>query len=125
MQTLKNGMASKKKSSCDSANVGCHFFQIKPRWAPFLPRFPEVFSRFSPNQNFWAFRGCASTPASYTTVPWCRTWCSNCWTGPGCNRLIFPVNAIFARITTVEDFLHRKAIHCPQPTMAILKSEFK
>jgi len=66
-------------------DVGCHFFQIKPRCAPFLsrfsgiwqrfsqilpifprilPRFSEILPGFSPNQNFWGY---ACTPTSYTT----------------------------------------------------------
>ena len=48
-----------------------HFFQIKARWAPYLPRFPQIlpgfsgiFPGFSPSKNFW---GCACTNAPYTT----------------------------------------------------------
>jgi len=42
-----SGIISKKRSSCDSANIGRHFFQIKPRWAPFLSVFPRSLARFS------------------------------------------------------------------------------
>jgi len=40
------GMISKKRSSCDSAKVGRHFFQIKPGLAPFLPRFSGILQTF-------------------------------------------------------------------------------
>jgi len=80
------GWPPQKRSSCDSAHVGRHFFQIIVRRALFLPvfsgslsrfsailrrflqispGFSEILPRFSPNQNFW---GCAYSPASCTTV---------------------------------------------------------
>ena len=56
-----------------------HFFQIKARPAPFLPRFPCIFRGFSgilpgfsPNQNFW---GCACNPC---TPAFCTTY-RNLW----------------------------------------------
>jgi len=79
MKTVFRMTSTKKRSSCD---FGCHFFQIKARWAPFspvssgsLPRFLRILQRFSQifrdlpefsaNKNFL---GCACTPASYTTA---------------------------------------------------------
>jgi len=47
LSRLSFGMTPKKRSSYDSVNVGCYFFQIKLRWAPFLPRFSEILQRFS------------------------------------------------------------------------------
>jgi len=82
------GWPPKNHSSCDSAHVGRHFFQIKVRRAPLLPlfsgnlpkfsrilqRFTQIFADFSriseilpgflPNQNFWGCACTLCTPAS-------------------------------------------------------------
>ena len=44
VSTPSFGMTSKERSSCDSAYLGCQFFKIKRRWAPFLPVF-KLFAR--------------------------------------------------------------------------------
>jgi len=40
------------------------FFEVKQRWAPFLPGFSGLLPRFSANQNFW---GCACNPCTPTS----------------------------------------------------------
>ena len=53
-------------------DFGCHFCKIKAHTAilrtvsQILPKFPQVFAGFSPNQKFWGF-GC--THISYTSNP--------------------------------------------------------
>jgi len=41
------------------------FFEIKQRWAPFLPAFSAILLGFSTNQNFW---GCVCTYTTGCTV---------------------------------------------------------
>jgi len=67
--------------TCFPANVGRQFFEVKQRWAPFLPKFLVFFldilgvlfgfsgilPKFSENQNFWGCTCTPCTPASYTT----------------------------------------------------------
>jgi len=77
-----------KRSSCDSAHVGCHFLKSKqvvrrflpmfsgsvPRFSgilwrlsQILPRSRRIFPGFSPSQNFWGCACTPCTPASYIT----------------------------------------------------------
>ena len=44
------------------------FFEVKQRWAPFIPGFSGIFLRFSANQNFGVCAWTTSTPTSSTTA---------------------------------------------------------
>jgi len=79
-----DNLQTKKRSSLDSAHVGCHFFKRKHIFARIFRKFAQIFRDFakvftdfaqnsadflgfSPNQNFW---GCTCTSTSYTTAQW-------------------------------------------------------
>jgi len=92
------------------------FFQIKPRRAPFLPGFLEVFPRFlgiSPrflgilqrfltNQNFYGCVFIPCNPASYTTAAF--------------------IHGRFKRAKSRTDFLEKKRVHVHQRSSAVFLS---
>jgi len=58
------GVTSKKWSSLVFIKTLGAIFEVKQRWAPFLPRFSGIFPGFSTNQNFWGY----AVPLSHPTA---------------------------------------------------------
>jgi len=57
-------MTSKKGLHCIFLQTLGAIFEIKQRWAPFLPGLSGILPEFSTKQNFW---GCVCTPTPYNT----------------------------------------------------------